>query len=110
MEIEDGFELTPAQKLRERDVIAECFQLMRDERSRYETQAIHLIKNGTFEKESDEFNFSYRVKEDTYLCRMRNKNKFGNSYEMELPIPDSESDKIEILVELFAQSETERIS
>ena len=38
-----------------------------------------------------------------------NKNKSGNNYEIEFPIPELEKDKIETLVELFAQSEAERI-
>ena len=53
MTVDDEFELTPTQKLREREVIQEFFRLMRDERSRYENQAINLIKNRIFEKETD---------------------------------------------------------
>jgi hypothetical protein len=108
MTVDDEFELTPTQKLREQEVIQEFFRLMRDERSRYENQAINLIKNRIFEKETDNFELSYRVKEDTYLCQIRNKNRAANSYEIEFPIPEFEKDKIETLIELFAQSEAER--
>jgi hypothetical protein len=41
---------------------------------------------------------------------MNNKDKTGNSYEIGFPIPQTVEAKIEILVELFAQSEAGRIS
>jgi hypothetical protein len=41
---------------------------------------------------------------------LQNKDKTGNSYEIEFPIPDSKLDRIETLIELFAQSEAGRIS
>lgn len=110
MQIDDEFELTPEQKLQERNVITKCFELMRDERSRYEDQANQLIKNGTFQKDSNEFKLLYHVKNDTYLCQMNNKDKTGKSFEIAFPIPETVQEKIEILVELFAQSEAGRIA
>jgi len=110
MEIDNEFQLNPIQKIQERRLITKCFELMRDERSRYEDQANQLMANGTFQKESNEFKFLYYVKDDTYLCRMNNKDKSGDSYEIGLPIPETDNDKIEVLVELFAQSEAGRIA
>lgn len=110
MQIDDEFELTPVQKLKERTVITKCFELMRDERSRYEDQANQLLENGTFQKDSNEFKLLYYVKNDTYLCQMNNKDETGNSYEIAFPIPETVEEKIEILVELFAQSEAGRIA
>lgn len=110
MDSEDQDILTSEEDIRERELIAKCFQLMRDERYRYEDQAIRLIASAKLETETEVFKLSYRVKENTYFCRINNKKKSGNSYEIEFPIPELEKDKIETLVELFAQSEAERIS
>ncbi|MEY4498720.1 MAG: hypothetical protein RJA40_825 [Actinomycetota bacterium] len=105
MENEDESEINLQEKRHEQELISRFFRLIRNERSRYESQALTLIENGTFEKVTDNFELSYRVKGETYSCRIRNKNRNGNSYEMELPIPDSEVKRIETLIELFAQSE-----
>jgi hypothetical protein len=110
MEIDDEFKLTRVQKIQERNVITKCFELMRDERSRYENQANQLIENGILQKDSNEFTLLYYVKNDTYLCRMNNKDKAGDSYEIGFPIPQTVEAKIETLVELFAQSEAGRIA
>ena len=110
MEIDDEFKLTPVQKIQERNVITKCFELMRDERSRYEIQANQLIENGILQKDSNEFTLLYYVKNDTYLCWMNNKDKAGDSYEIGFPIPQTVEAKIETLVELFAQSEAGRIA
>jgi hypothetical protein len=63
-----------------------------------------------FESEVDGFKLSYLVKPNTYLCRLQNHDTSGNSYEIEFPIPDSEEEKLQTLIELFAQSEAGRIS
>jgi hypothetical protein len=110
MDSEDQNILISEEEIHERELILKCFQLMRDERSRYEDQAIRLIEAAKLETETEGFRLSYRVKENTYFCRINNKNKSGNNYKIEFPIPELEKDKIETLVELFAQSEAERIS
>jgi hypothetical protein len=110
MDSEDQDILTSEEAIRERELISKCFHLMRDERSRYEDQAIRLIEKAELETETEGFKLSYRVKENTYFCRINSKNKSGNSYEIEFPIPELNKEKIETLVELFAQSEAERMS
>jgi hypothetical protein len=110
MESEDGFELTPKQKSKERLVLKNFSRLLETERSRYEAQAIQLIEMKKLETEVPGFRLSYTVQEKSFLCQLLNKDKTGNSYEIEFPIPDSKSDKLETLIELFAQSEAGRIS
>jgi len=110
MEREDGFELTPEKKNREQTVLINFSRLLETERSRYEAQAIQLIKLKRLETEVAGFKLSYIVNEKSYLCQLRNQDKTATSYEIEFPIPDSESDKLETLIELFAQSEAGRIS
>jgi hypothetical protein len=104
------FELTPDQTRRERTVLANFSHLIETERSRYENQAIQLLEKRQFESEIDGFKLSYMVKPNTYLCRLQNHDISGDSYEIEFPIPDSEEEKLDILIELFAQSEAGRIS
>lgn len=110
MEIADEFGLTPEQKLREQKILAEFQELTESDRSRYENQAIQLIELKKFETEIEGFKLSYRVKANSYLCELHNRDKSGKSYEIEFPIPESDSEKLEALIELFAQSEAGRIS
>lgn len=110
MERGDGFELTPELKNREQEVFINFSRLLETERSRYEDQARKLMEHKRLETEVTGFRLSYIVKEKSYLCKLHNLVKSGNSYEIEFPIPDSEIDKLETLIELFAQSETGRIS
>ena len=110
MESEDGFELTPKQKSKERLVLKNFSRLLETERSRYEAQAIQLIELKRLETEVAGFRLSYSIKEKSYLCQLQNQDKTGKSYEIEFPIPDSNSDKLETLIELFAQCEAGRIS
>lgn len=110
MEIADEFDLTPEQKFREQKILAEFQKLTESERSRYESQAIQLIEQKKFETEIEGFKLSYRVKANSYLCQLHNRDKSGKSYEIEFPIPDSDAEKLETLIELFAQSEAGRIS
>ena len=56
------------------------------------------------------FKLSYIIKEKSYLCKLHNLDKSENSFEIESPIPDSAVDKLETLIELFAQSEAGRIT
>lgn len=110
MEREDKFELTPKQKNREQEVFINFSQLLETERSRYEAQAGKLLEIKKLEIEVSGFRLSYLVKEKSYLCKLHNLNTSGKSYEIEFPIPESELDKLETLIELFAQSEAGRIS
>jgi hypothetical protein len=110
MDREDGFELTPELKNREQEVFINFSRLLETERSRYEDQARKLMEQKRLETDVTGFRLSYIVKEKSYLCKLHNLVKSGNSYEIEFPIPDSEIDKLETLIELFAQSEAGRIS
>ena len=104
------FELTPEQKNREQVVLINFSHLLETERSRYEAQAIQLIEQKRLETVCAGFRLTYVVKEKSYLCLLHNQDKNGNSYEIEFPTPDSDQEKLETLVELFAQSEAGRIS
>jgi hypothetical protein len=110
MEIKDEFELTPEQQLREQAVLTKFQELTDSDRSRYETQAKKLIDDEKLETEILGFKLSYRVKSNSYLCQIYKDNQSENIYEIEFPIPDSDQDKLESLIELFAQSEAGRIS
>ena len=110
MDREDRFELTPELKNREQEVFINFSRLLETERSRYEDQARKLMEQKRLETDVTGFRLSYIVKEKSYLCKLHNLVKSGNSYEIEFPIPDSEIDKLETLIELFAQSEAGRIS
>ena len=104
------FELTPDQTCRERTVLANFSHLIETERSRYENQANQLLEKKQFNSEVNGFKLSYLVKPNTYLCRLQNNDTSGDSYEIEFPIPESEEEKLETLIELFAQSEAGRIN
>lgn len=105
MDFEDPDFLTPEQKMREQEVIARCFNLMRDERSRYEEQAQKLIATEFFFSKSDNYELSYLIQEDRYICNAKPQSLLIQSFSIEAPIPDTFQEKIETLVELFAQSE-----
>ena len=109
MEREDECEMSPDQTRREQTVLANFSHLIETERSRYENQAVQLLEKKKFEAQIDGFKLSYLVKPNTYLCRLQNHDISGVSYEIEFPIPDSEEEKLETLIELFAQSEAGRI-
>lgn len=107
---EPEFQLTLEQKEREQKMLSEFSALLESERSRYESQAIQLLELKKFETELGHFKLSYFVEENTYLCRLQNLDKMAESYEIEFPIPESQVDKLETLVELFAQCEAVRIN
>jgi hypothetical protein len=110
MAIDYEFNLTPEQKSREQEVFINFSQLLETERSRYEAQAGKLLELKKFETEVSGFRLSYLVKEKSYLCKLHNLNTSGKSYEIEFPIPSTDEEKIETLIELFAQCEAGRIS
>ena len=93
----DEVELTPEQKNRELIILMNISRLLETEMSRYEAQAIQLIELKKLETEVLGFKLSYAVKEKSYLCKLQNKDKTRNNYEIEFPIPDSKLDKIDTL-------------
>lgn len=110
MEREETFESTPEKGNKEQEVFTNFSRLLKTERSRYESQAIQLIELKRLETEVAGFKLSYTVKEKSYLCRLNNQDKAGKSYEIEFPIPETDEEKLETIVELFAQCESGRIS
>ena len=110
MERQDEFELTPEQKNREQEVFVHFSRLMETQRSRYEAQAKNLIEQKKLETNLGGFRLTYLVKANSYLCMLNNLDKSGKSYEIGFPIPESDFEKLETLIELFAQCEAGRIS
>ena len=105
MDFEDPDFLSPEQKLREQEVIIRCFNLMHDERSRYEEQAQKLLASEFFFSKSGIYDLSYLIQGDRYICKANPQSSLTQSFSIEAPIPDTHEEKIETLVELFAQSE-----
>ncbi len=105
MDIENPDSLSPEQKIHEQDVIARCFKLMRDERSRYEEQAQKLLANEFFFSKSGIYDLSYLIHDDRYICNAIPQSAVSQSFSIEAPIPDTQKERVETLVELFAQSE-----
>jgi hypothetical protein len=109
MNIDEGF-LTPAQQIRELEVMAECFRLMQAERSRYELQAAILFEKGSFSLQNGNYFLKYKIKDDRFVWHALPALATENSYSGEAPIPKSRTEQIEQLVEFFAQSEAGFIS
>ncbi|CAB4989961.1 MAG: hypothetical protein F2879_04915 [Actinobacteria bacterium] len=105
MDFEDPDFLSPEQKLQEQEVITRCFNLMRDERSRYEEQARTLLANRFFVSEDGTNGLAYSIQGDRYICNANPQSPLGESFSIEAPIPDTQEEQIETLIELFAQSE-----
>lgn len=104
MDTDESF-LTPAQQIRESEVIAECFRLMQVERSRYELQAATLFKRGSFSRQNGNYLLKYKIKDDRFVWHALPVLATENSYSGEAPIPEAHDDKIEQLIEFFAHSE-----
>jgi hypothetical protein len=109
MNIDESF-LTPAQQIRELEVMAECFRLMQVERSRYELQAAILFEKGSFSRQNGNYFLKYKIKDDRFVWHALPALATENSYSCEAPIPKSRTEQIEQLVEFFAQSEAGFIS
>ena len=105
MDFENPDFLSPEQKLHEQEVIARCFKLMRDERSRYEEQAQKLLASDFFSSKNGIYDLSYLIQGDHYICKANPQSSLTQSFSIEAPIPYTQEEKIEVLVELFAQSE-----
>lgn len=102
--------LTIEQEVRESVVIAECNRLMRDERSRYESQAAILLETGSFSRQNGNYLIRYKVKDNRFAWQANPSTAVENSYSGETPVPDSDDEKIEQLIELFAHTEAGFIS
>lgn len=105
MKHEGEIQLTPDELIRESEILFTFQNLLITEKSRYESQAIKLLEEISLHTKIVGYDLSYRVNSETYLCRITNQDKSGNSYAIEIPIPYSQAEKLETLVELFAQSE-----
>ena len=97
--------LSPAQKLREREVIRKYFNLMSDERPRYVKQAEELLLKNSICTQSDNYNLTYVAKDDLYICDGSPESPQCQSFSIEVPVPSTSTEKIETLIELFAQAE-----
>lgn len=108
----DSFEsfLTPEQLIRESEVLSECSRLMLEERSRYEDQAKIFLETGSFSRVNGDYSFKYKMKGDRFVWHAKPISPTENSYSSEVPIPKTMVDKIETLIEFFAQSEAGFIS
>ena len=102
--IEGNF-LSSEQKIRESDVIAKCIRLMRDERSRYESQASILLETGSFSRQNGNYLIRSKVKDNRFAWQANPPSAMENSYSGEASIPDSDDEKVELLIELFAHTE-----
>jgi hypothetical protein len=108
----DSFEsfLTPEQLIRESEVLSECSRLMLEERSRYENQAEIFLETGSFSRVNGDYSFKYKMKDGRFVWHAKPFSPTENSYSSEVPIPEAMVDKIETLIEFFAQSEAGFIS
>lgn len=107
---ENNLELTRNEKLRESEVLLKYQNLLNSEKSRYELQAQQLLVEGVLHTKIEGLKRTYFVNEKTFRCNIYDSNSLGTDHAMELPIPGSQEDKIQLLVELFAQSEAGFIS
>jgi len=97
--------LSPEQKLREQEVITKCFNLMRSERSRYKKQVEVFLEFEFLNSESEDFDLVFSIQDDLFTCSGLPKSPSGNRFTSQMPIPTTKTEKIETLIELFAQSE-----
>ena len=105
MKHEGEIQLTPDELIRESEILFTFQNLLITEKSRYESQANKLLEEISLHTKIVGYDLSYQINAETYVCRITNRDKSGNSYAIEVPIPNSQAEKIETLVELFAQSE-----
>ena len=105
MTYEGEIQLTPNEIIRESEILFTFQNLLITEKSRYESQANKLLEDTSLHAEIDGYDLSYQINLDTYVCHITNQDKSGNSYAIEIPIPNSQAERLETLVELFAQSE-----
>jgi hypothetical protein len=110
MDLDEPLILSPDEQLRV-DLSMERFSnLLNSERSRYEIQARELIENRILVTDTDAFVLKYKINGDFYISRGKPKVIGGQSFSIEFLIPATEQERIESLIELFAQSEAESSS
>ena len=97
--------LSAEQTRRQSEVLAECFRLMRDERSRYENQASRFLEEGQLALETPAYNFVFYIEDNRFSCKASSKSSGQKSFVISAPIPESSKEKVEELIELFAQAE-----
>lgn len=97
--------LTPQQLVRESEVLSEFCRLIVEERSRYENQAEIFFATGSFSRVNGDYSFKYKIKGDRFVWHAKPISPTENSYSSEVPIPETMVDKVEALIEFFAQSE-----
>jgi hypothetical protein len=83
---------------------------MRDERSRYEQQAKKLLASKFFVSKSGIYDLTYSIRGDRFICDANPQLPLIDSFSIEAPMPDTQAEQIETLIELFAQSEAGLIS
>jgi hypothetical protein len=107
MDLDSPLSLTPGEQLRVDQAMERFGNLFISERSRYELQARQLIETQDLSTETDDFVFTYKINGDRAISCGNPKVSDGQGFSIEFPIPSTEQEKIESLVELFAQSEAE---
>ena len=105
MNHEGEIQLTPEELIRESEILFIFQNLLISEKSRYESQANKLLEEISLHTKIVGYDLSYQINSETYVCRITNRDKSGNSYAIEVPIPNSQAEKMETLIELFAQTE-----
>lgn len=80
MDFEDPDFLSPEHRLREQEVITKCFNLRRDERSRYEKQAQKLFASEFFLSKSGTYDLSYLIQGDRYICQANPQSSLTQSF------------------------------
>ncbi len=107
MDLDEPLILSPEEQLKVDQAMAHFLNLLNSERSRYELQARELIESQTLTTETDDFLLKYKIIGDRCLSRGNPKISGGQGFSIEYAIPATEQEKIDSIVELFAQSEAE---
>ncbi len=107
MDPDETLILSPEEQQRVDQAMERFGDLLISERLRFELQARQLIETHALSTETDDFGFTYKINGDRYTSYGNPKVSGGQGFSIEFPIPNTEQEKIESLVELFAQSEAE---
>ena len=105
MSIEEISFLTPKEQLWESEVLMNFFNLATNERERYEIQAKRLLENNKLEVQTDLGVIKYQVSEGFFTFDISVKPGPLESISSQSPIPETDVQKLETLVEFFARSE-----
>jgi hypothetical protein len=107
MDLDDTLILSPEEQQRVDQALERFGNLFISERSRYELQARQLIETQALSTETDDFLLTYKINGDRCVSRGNPKISGGQGFSIEFAIPATEQEKIDSIVELFAQSEAE---